>query len=315
MAEDLGRLAGSEIGSGERKMEKEPMAVGNANGNGNRARPERRGRRVKISAPVRVRGLNAALAAGPHEVSTTLDVSRSGLLFVSAAALFAPGMPVAVTFPYCKTATAMQAEKPGRVVRVSEIEEGRVAVAVELVLPGSSARAAEAAASGAPAKPHPDWNAAIADKAKPLVLLVDSDPSLRHMLKDSLMGEGYEVIAVHCAAEAHDVLNLFTPALLIAEIEGDDLPGYDLCARVKSTRHLQNVPVMLMTRSAFPSDYANAHSLGAVVCIAKPFRTQRLAQMARLLAPSPQARQMVGPQRPPARPKMPAKSARRNGFR
>jgi len=113
-----------------------------------------------------------------------------------------------------------------------------------------------------------------------------------------LTDEGYEAIAVANAAEAHVVLSLFTPALVVAEIEGDDLPGYDLCARIKTTPRLQAIPVMLLTRSAYPSDYANGHSLGAMVCMAKPFRMERFGHVVRLLAPTTQATQQPAPPRP-----------------
>jgi DNA-binding response OmpR family regulator len=121
---------------------------------------------------------------------------------------------------------------------------------------------------------------------------------LRDTLKVYLMSEGYDVIAIASATEAHHVLEMFTPALLIAEIEGEDLPGYELCAYVKSTPRLQTVPVMLMTSSAYPSDYANAHSLGAVVCIAKPYRQERLGHVVRLLAPIRPAKEESAPARP-----------------
>lgn len=334
MTQDLGGPAGGENGLGERRHHESSLPGGNgalpaapsAADGPSVPRPERRGRRAKVSAPVRVRGVDAAAhsaphavsRAFPHEISTTLDVSRSGLLFVSpAAAGFAPGMAVAVTFPYCKTPAATQAEKPGRVVRVSALGGGQLAVAIELLLAANADAPAAVAAAAAALKP--EWNrspAVAAEHDKPLVLLVEADAPLRGALRGTLADEGYEVIAVAGAAEAHDVLNLFVPALLISEIEGDDLPGFGLCARVKSTKHLQSVPVMLMTRSAYPSDYANAHSLGAVVCIAKPFRLERLLQMARLLVPSPRAQRMVGPQKPPPRRKTPplAKVSRRNGH-
>ena len=135
-------------------------------------------------------------------------------------------------------------------------------------------------------------------RKKPLVIVVDQDTSLRETLKAYLTGEGYDVIALSSAAEAHHVLEMFTPALLIAEIEGEDLPGYELCAYVKATPRLQTVPVMLMTSSAYPSDYANAHSLGAVVCIAKPYRQERLGHVVRLLAPTRQAKALAAPARP-----------------
>src|SRR5271170_5685570 len=80
---------------------------------------ERRSRRrALISAPVRVRRINAT-DDGPDEISTTLDVSRSGILFVSPQGAFMIGMEVAVTFPYSKSPVAIQAEQTGRVARIS----------------------------------------------------------------------------------------------------------------------------------------------------------------------------------------------------
>jgi hypothetical protein len=43
----------------------------------------------------------------------------------------------------------------------------------------------------------------------------------------------------------------------------------------------------LTTRSGNPTDYSNAHSLGAVVCMAKPYKQDRLGHITRLLAPLP----------------------------
>jgi CheY-like chemotaxis protein len=118
---------------------------------------------------------------------------------------------------------------------------------------------------------------------------LDRDDALRESLKTYLSNEGYEVIAVKTAAEAREVLTMFTPSLLIAEIEGEGMPGFDLCSHVKATPRLQTIPVMLTTSSAYPSDYASAHSLGAVVCMAKPYKQERLGHVVRLLAPPPNA--------------------------
>jgi CheY-like chemotaxis protein len=103
-----------------------------------------------------------------------------------------------------------------------------------------------------------------------------------------LENEGYDVIAVSNATDAREVLNLFTPSLLVAEIEGEGDPGYDLCGHVKATPRLRRVPVVLTTFSAYPSDYSRAHSLGAIVCMAKPYKQERLGHIVRLLAPLPE---------------------------
>jgi CheY-like chemotaxis protein len=249
-----------------------------------RLRPERRQRRrALISAPVRVRSAYGG-SNGPDEISTTVDVSRNGFLFLSTRPTFAHGSVVAVTFPYSKSALAVQAEQPGRVARVSALADGRFAVAIALgcrrKLESASAKRAIADDS------RPLAHRSRTPAERPLVVVVDADIETRESLKGVLSAEGYEVIALSGARQAHALLNQLLPALLIAEIEGEDLPGLDLCARIKSTPRLKNVPVVLTTRSAYPSDYANAHSLGAVVCIAKPFRPARVGHVVRLLVPS-----------------------------
>ena len=246
----------------------------------------RRRRRALISAPVRVRGINVT-DGGVDEVTTTIDVSRAGILFDSANPGYSRGMEVAVIFPFSTAPTALHAEQTGRIVRVFETSEGRYAVAVALgegvgedivdscgrKLVSAPERISAAAASTEP------------QVKRPLVLVVDSDEMVRCSLKSYLMGEGYDVMAANNAPDAREVLNMFTPALLIAEVEGDGLPGYDLCAHVKSIPRLKQIPVVLTTSSGYPSDYANAHSLGAVVCMTKPYKQERLGHVARLLAP------------------------------
>jgi CheY-like chemotaxis protein len=252
------------------------------------SRGERRcRRRALISAPVRVRSMDVT-DGGPDEISTTLDVSRGGVLFASKSAAFEVAMMVAVTFPYSKSPVAVQAEQVGRVARVTKMSDGRYSVAVmfktgagEMI--DSCGRKLQDATM--PEAVKPEYSPELGTK-RPLVLVVDKAMAIRDSLKTYLTAEGYDVIALASAPEAHHVLNMFTPALLIAEIEGQDLPGYELCAHVKSTPRLKTIPVMLITSSAYPSDYSNAHSLGAVVCMAKPFRQERLGHMVRLLAPN-----------------------------
>lgn len=121
--------------------------------------------------------------------------------------------------------------------------------------------------------------------AGPLVLIVDADAALCRDVKDHLAACGYEVTVLHSAGEARAALSAFTPALVITDLEGEERPGYELCARMKATPRLQHVPVMLLTYSAHPRDYARARSLGAVVCMAKPFDVERLGHVVQLLVP------------------------------
>lgn len=246
----------------------------------------RQKRRALISAPVRIRCLNTT-PGGPDEICTTVDVSRNGILLVTSNRAFYRGMEVAVTFPYTKSSSVPAPEQPGSVVRVSTLsEEGKLAIAIGFGF-GTSKYAANTARLVSTRKPG-RIPASLADgeqRRKPLILVVEADAVLRNSLKDYLSGEGYKVIALDSASDAREVLNMLTPVLLIAEIEGEGLPGFDLCVHVKTTPRLEHIPVMLTTESAYPSDYSSAHSLGAVVCLAKPFRQERLGHVVRLLAP------------------------------
>ena len=232
---------------------------------------------------------------GPDEISTTVDVSRFGILFITSLDGYSRGMDVMVTFPYSSSQHAIQAEQPGRVVRVHESPDGRRRVAIALGL-GVGEDLVDSCGRKLAAVPAPAVKSEpvcisqpvpLDASKKPLILTVDSEVALRDSLKAYLQNEGYEVIAVSSNVEAREVLDIFTPSLVIAEVEGENLPGFDVCAHVKSSPRLRHIPVVLVTRSAYPSDYSNAHSLGAVVCMAKPFKQERLGHVVRLLAPLP----------------------------
>jgi CheY-like chemotaxis protein len=257
-----------------------------------RPQDRRQKRRALISAPIRVRTVETQ-TSGSQEIATTFDVSRSGILFHTQLDCYSRGMHVAVVFPYSKSPKAIHHEQKGRVVRVTDLGDGLRGVAITFtaahVEDHSVAREAalEAAENDIYAPPAPAETAAAKSK-KPMVLAVDSDDQLREALKLYLENEGYDVIAVSNATDAREVLNLFTPSLLVAEIEGPGNPGYDLCGHVKATPRLRRIPVVLTTFSAYPSDYSRAHTLGAIVCMAKPYKQERLGHIVRLLAPLPE---------------------------
>jgi twitching motility two-component system response regulator PilG len=286
-------------GSGESPAAQKPAVQKGSDALRNEAPDRRKRRRALISAPVRVRGINATDAV-VDEISTTIDVSRAGILFLSSSPNYARGMEVAVIFPYSTAPTALHAEQQGRIVRSFETPEGCYAVAVALgegigedIVDSCGRKLMDASpvpqSSLAPTAALIGSNGAVLSREpnskRPLVLVVDADEMVRATLKGYLESEGYDVIAVSNSPEGREVMKIFTPALVIAEVEGEGLPGYDLCAHVKQSPRLQHVPVLLTTSSGYPSDYANAHALGATVCMTKPYKQERLGHVVRLLAP------------------------------
>lgn len=251
-----------------------------------RATERRRRLRTKISAPVRVRMNSGSLQQA--EVCTTVDASRDGLLFTSSLTSYRPGTDLAVTFPYSGSAGGVQHERTAVVARVFEMPEGRYGIGIRFYDGKHHDHKRDDARDDSAANSAPTNAGEVArdlEKPMPLVLIVESEPRSRDTLRAILHGEGYAVEAVETGAAAVEFLRQRTPNLLLTEIEVPDMSGYDLCLIVKSNDRLRNVPVVMTTRRGQPNDYSTAHALGAIVCIAKPYKQERMLHVVRMLAP------------------------------
>ena len=245
---------------------------------------ERRRRlRTKLSAPVRVR-LNSG-AQQQAEVCTTVDASRDGLLFTSTFAGYRRGQDLAITFPYSGTAGGVQHERTALVARVFEMPEGRYGIGIRFYEGKRPDLNAEADRAAGKHLRNAGQVARDLEKPMPLVLIVESDSRSRDTMRNVLQDQKYVVEAVETGAQAVEFLRQRTPNLLLTEIEIEDMSGYDLCLIVKSNERLQHVPVVMTTRRGQPNDYSTAHALGAIVCMAKPYKQERLLHVVRMLAP------------------------------
>ncbi len=239
---------------------------------------------------MRVRSLNIT-EEGPSEVTTTIDVSRGGIFFVSELGNYEKHMEVAVVFPFSGIPGDVHSEQMGHIVRIVEYEDGRRGIAVSFEKPAVVTDEALIDSGGRQLQPHalrapglPGGDAA-AEQKEVKVLILEADSRARESMSSYLGSEGYTPIMVSSGAKARETLATTVPAVVIADVEGDSMAGFDICAFIKSDERLRHVHVILVTSSAYPSDYANAHAVGATICMAKPFKQEKLGQMVKLLAP------------------------------
>jgi CheY-like chemotaxis protein len=262
----------------------------------NAAQVERRRRkRAKISAQVLVRAVDSPEPF--EEVCKSIDVSRDGLLFTAARGGYWKGQVLDVTFPYSSAAAAFNSAQRAEVVRVSEQGAGQYGVAVQFATSKGTGKGTQnSTGAGDPfAAGDPSATGTATQKKQPsVVLAVESDRRTADVMRNILGQDGYTVIVVATAQEALEVLRTTVPVCFIAEVEGTDMTGHDLCLIIKRNDRLAKVPVILLTRAAQPADYAASHQLGAVVCMAKPFKPERLLHVVRLVAPPPQIRSAYG---------------------
>jgi CheY-like chemotaxis protein len=262
----------------------------------NAAQIERRRRkRAKISALVHVRAVDSPEPF--EEVCKSIDVSRDGLLFTAARGGYWKGQILDITFPYAAAAAAFNSAQRAEVVRVAEHGSGQYGVAVQFAAAKPADKNAnQPATKGDPfAAGDPGARGNAAQKKQPsVVLAVESDQRTADVMRSILGQDGYTVIVTPTAQEALEVLRTTVPVCFIAEVEGGDMSGHDLCLIIKRNDRLARVPVILLTRAAQPADYAASHQLGAVVCMAKPFKPERLLHVVRLVAPPPQIKSAYG---------------------
>jgi CheY-like chemotaxis protein len=246
----------------------------------------RRRKRAKISAQVHVSAANSPQPF--EEICKSVDVSRDGLLFTAARAGYFKGQRLDVTFPYSSAAAALNQAQAAEIVRVTENGGGQYSVAVQFLAAKSEMKGERKGASeDAFAGSTGDNVSAVGTKQQSVVLAVEPDQRTADIMRAILQNDGYTVLIVPTAQQALEILRTTIPVVFLAEVEAADMSGHDLCLIIKRNDRLQRVPVILLTRSAQPADYSASHQLGAVVCMAKPFKPERLLHVVRLVAPPP----------------------------
>jgi PilZ domain len=88
----------------------------------------RRAPRVDVKQVVRIRPFDPEL---PPEYCTTFNTSETGLFFETAARHYTPGMNVYVTSDF-QSGSPMNRSVAGSVVRVEELDGGKMGVAIQI---------------------------------------------------------------------------------------------------------------------------------------------------------------------------------------
>jgi CheY-like chemotaxis protein len=106
--------------------------------------------------------------------------------------------------------------------------------------------------------------------AAPLILIVDDDPIVRSLMRDTLEDEGFEVIEAEDGVKACQRCDEVTPALLIVDAVMPKMDGFELCLELRRRAATRHVPILMATGLDDHGSIANAYDSGATDFIAKP---------------------------------------------
>ena len=108
---------------------------------------------------------------------------------------------------------------------------------------------------------------------KERLLLVEDDPEIARVIRDTLQREGYEVTWATTGMEGWEDFKHAAYDLVIVDLMLPEMDGYDLC---KNIRLASDVPIMMISARHSPDDKVEGLKQGADDYLVKPFSLAEL---------------------------------------
>ncbi len=108
-------------------------------------------------------------------------------------------------------------------------------------------------------------------KAPANVMVVDDTPDNLRLLTGILEELGYEVRPAMSGAQALQAAEHAPPDLVLLDVTMPEMDGYEVCARLKASPKLRDIPVIFLTALTDIADKVKAFEVGGLDYITKPF--------------------------------------------
>ena len=108
------------------------------------------------------------------------------------------------------------------------------------------------------------------------LLLIEDDINLAYIIKSSLedVFKGYEVSIAYNGEEGLNQLKLFTPDIIVSDIEMPVLNGLEMLQKIRQTN--LDLPVIFATSRIAPNDVIRGYETGTDNYIKKPYTPEEL---------------------------------------
>jgi diguanylate cyclase (GGDEF)-like protein len=80
-----------------------------------------------------------------------------------------------------------------------------------------------------------------------VILVVDDDLQVAHLLTSALEGEGYDTLEANTGEDGVDLATLHHPALILLDMVLPDIDGFEVCSRISQDLSLKHIPVIAVT--------------------------------------------------------------------
>jgi two-component system phosphate regulon response regulator PhoB len=108
------------------------------------------------------------------------------------------------------------------------------------------------------------------------ILVVEDEPDLLALVRINLEQGGFEVETAENGNDALAALRRAPPDLMILDLMLPDVPGTEICRRVRGSAEHSELPVIMLTAKADEVDRVVGLELGADDYVTKPFSPREL---------------------------------------
>lgn len=120
---------------------------------------------------------------------------------------------------------------------------------------------------------------------KPLILVVDDETHILHVVSLKLRNAGFEVLTAENGEEGFDHAVQRVPDLIITDYQMPFMSGLEMCQRLKEDGRTSNVRALMLTARGFSLPIDQLAKTNIVTVLSKPFSPKEiLAKVQELLA-------------------------------
>ena len=108
------------------------------------------------------------------------------------------------------------------------------------------------------------------------VLLIEDDRVAAELIRESLDGEGYEVVWMSDGASGLAQVRKTPPDVLLLDLMLPKMSGLDICKAIRSDENLNRLPILMLTARGDEMDRVVGLEIGADDYVTKPFSPREL---------------------------------------
>jgi putative two-component system response regulator len=111
---------------------------------------------------------------------------------------------------------------------------------------------------------------------RPLVVVVEDEPTQRTLLTRALQAEGYDVLANADGESGLETIIAYSPDLVLLDLNLPRMDGFEVCRRLRTDPVTATLPVIVITAHTSMADMVAALDAGADDFLAKPVQQAEL---------------------------------------